>query len=337
MTNDDTQLYGSQPLEQPQNPIEQPQNYDEQSQSGTWKRVAFGATTGILVGAGAMYAHHVLAANGDDDHDAATDNGATADAAEPVKVASTDGGLSFGDAFNAARAQVGPGGVFRWHGGLYSTYTKEEWDGMSDADKDAFAEAVRPEVRADQIAADRIAEQQAADLHAHHVETHPTGHGPHPAVHPAVDHHEPEPTPEPNPDTPQDVRIVGTGTVEGHQAAAFDLSGNGEADVVIIDVNDNGQVDDPDVAVFKDGTAATMGQIAQSVNESEGAAGTAASYTTAHTTDDTTPDDPTGVVDDPTGVADDPMLHQTAFTDNPDLSPDMPDYVDNAAGTDTMV
>lgn len=41
--------------------------------------------------------------------------------------------MSFSDAFAIARAEVGPGGVFQWHGKWYGTYTKAEWDSM-DAD-----------------------------------------------------------------------------------------------------------------------------------------------------------------------------------------------------------
>ncbi len=41
--------------------------------------------------------------------------------------------MSFSDAFAIARAEVGPGGVFEWHGKWYGTYTKAEWDSM-DAD-----------------------------------------------------------------------------------------------------------------------------------------------------------------------------------------------------------
>lgn len=59
--------------------------------------------------------------------------------AEPVPVASavTDD-MSFSEAFAAARSEVGPGGVFEWHGNTYNTYYKDEWDAMSDAEQNAF-------------------------------------------------------------------------------------------------------------------------------------------------------------------------------------------------------
>ena len=43
--------------------------------------------------------------------------------------------MSFGEAFAEARAEVGPGGVFEWHGNLYGTYTADEWASMSADEK----------------------------------------------------------------------------------------------------------------------------------------------------------------------------------------------------------
>lgn len=43
--------------------------------------------------------------------------------------------MSFSQAFAAARAEVGPGGAFEWHGNVYGTYTADEWNAMSPAEK----------------------------------------------------------------------------------------------------------------------------------------------------------------------------------------------------------
>ena len=43
--------------------------------------------------------------------------------------------MSFAEAFAAARAEVGPGGVFQWHGQIFGTYTRAEWDAMSQAER----------------------------------------------------------------------------------------------------------------------------------------------------------------------------------------------------------
>ncbi len=51
---------------------------------------------------------------------------------------------SFEEAFDHAREKLGPGAAFRWHGGVYNTYTKDEWDNMSDAEKEDYNSKVRP-------------------------------------------------------------------------------------------------------------------------------------------------------------------------------------------------
>lgn len=114
-----------------------------------------------------------------------------------------------------------------------------------------------------------------------------------------------------------DVHVVGQGYVEGHQAVAVDLTGNGEADVAIIDINDNGQLDNPDVVVDSDGNTATMGELAQAQS-------------------DIPADDGYGYTGDDIDPTADPSLQQTAY-DNPDFSPDMPDYMDDADVTGQFV
>ncbi|MPR32316.1 hypothetical protein [Salmonirosea aquatica] len=39
--------------------------------------------------------------------------------------------MPFGEAYAAAREEVGPGGIFSWHGQVYNTYTVKEWQGLS--------------------------------------------------------------------------------------------------------------------------------------------------------------------------------------------------------------
>lgn len=275
----------------------------------------FGGTAGILVGAGAMFAANAFGK----EQEHGQQNDADAQQPDEVKVAKVDDDMSFTDAFNAARAEVGPGGVFRWHGRLYSTYNEDEWNNLSDADKAEFAQAIRPEVRADEIVAERMSEE-----HPDVVQTQTASHDVHEtAVDTASDDvavASPSSASEDmavNATNQQaqgtddgDVHIVGYGTVEGHQAAAIDLTGNGEADVAVIDVNDNGQLDDPDVVVDREGNAATIGQLAQA-QDGQDADGNY-DYTSDHSDPNT-----------------DPSLQQTAY-ENPDLSPDMPDYMDDA-------
>lgn len=103
----------------------------------TWKPVTIGGMTGILMGAGTMYASQSLT----------TDEMPVVKSSEkPHLEASVGGSQSFREAFQAARAELGPGGVFRWHGNIYNTYTVEEWNAMSTEEKNLFAQRVKPEV-----------------------------------------------------------------------------------------------------------------------------------------------------------------------------------------------
>lgn len=46
--------------------------------------------------------------------------------------------MTFSQAFGTARAEVGPGGAFEWHGNVYSTYTAEEWENMSTEERGEY-------------------------------------------------------------------------------------------------------------------------------------------------------------------------------------------------------
>lgn len=48
----------------------------------------------------------------------------------------------FSAAFGAARVEVGPGGVFEWHGNLYGTYTADEWNSMDSNARNEYAESI---------------------------------------------------------------------------------------------------------------------------------------------------------------------------------------------------
>ena len=127
---------------------------DQQQEMG-WQSVTIGGVTGILMGAGAMYALDSYG-NAPVAEEAANNNGAGSDgkaevhshaASNGLQVAEVDQNLTFGEAFAAARTAVGPGGVFHWHGNIYNTYTADEWNSMSAGDRAQFAQQVQPEIR----------------------------------------------------------------------------------------------------------------------------------------------------------------------------------------------
>ena len=268
MTNDDTQLMGMNPQKENTQTVHDGfYGEDEpQKKSGTWKKVALGSTAGILLGAGALYASRSMAANTSEDADA---KGAEGQQAAGTKVANVDDGMSFDDAFQAARAQVGPGGVFEWHGGVYGTYTQDEWNAMSDEEKSAFTETAMSHVQPHDYHAPQTAvhhedvivhetvvrEEVAQQATPTHKEATPGG--------TTDNHYRTVSHDEPYIQESDDVHVVGKATVHGHDAYAVDLDGDGQADVAVIDVNDNGRLDDPDVVMLPSGDAMTMGQLAQ--------------------------------------------------------------------------
>lgn len=59
-----------------------------------------------------------------------------------VKVAHVDDNMSFAQAFAEAREQVGPGGVFVWHGKAYGTFYEDEWNHMTPAERSAYQASI---------------------------------------------------------------------------------------------------------------------------------------------------------------------------------------------------
>ena len=110
-----------------------------------WKHVAIGGVAGVMMGVagtivgteGAEAAEVNIGVGAD------TNETLTETPAEPeVPVAtSVNDDMSFGEAFAAARAEVGAGGVFEWRGNLYNTYYVEEWEAMTPEERESFYEA----------------------------------------------------------------------------------------------------------------------------------------------------------------------------------------------------
>ena len=269
-------------------------------EGSAWKQVTLGGVSGILMGAGLLYAGQAVAQNVNSEEKpeetpeekpedvVAPEQGETSHTLENgLKVASVSDDLSFGEAFQQARAEVGPGGVFHWHGGIYNTYSADEWNAMSVDQKHDFAEQVQPEVRPDELSTPTDADTHVVVVH------HVYEHAPAPEVHQAADTSADvqvvDQQTAQSSDQDADVHIVGYGEVEGHVAVGLDTNNDGQADVAIIDVDDSGNLSDPDVIVDNNGNMATYGQIAN-----------------------------------------DPDPNLTASMENPDVAPDMPDYMNDA-------
>ena len=246
-----------------------------------WKKVTFGTATGILLGAGATQAYNHFKTDHNEDNVESTENSPIDTEVEvPVygeaPVAHVSNSMSFNQAFAAARAEVGPGGVFAWHGGIYGTYYETEWDAMSDAERAAYAKSVHPEVSPQHVHTDLL------------DEAHPD------IVVSAQENHEQTDVQIDGVTSDDDVRILGYSQVQGHNAVALDFTGNNETDAVIIDLDDTGTLTEPDVVVYRDGMATTVGDIVEG-------------------------NPPVSIIGD----------EQQVNLVNPDVAPDMPDYMDD--------
>lgn len=307
----DNTLYQSEAQEVSQNMTPPPYQPEAQN-DGTWKYVAIGGAAAVLVGAGAIVGTKALAAKLKDTEeagDAAQDE--AQDSSTPEAHVGND--LSFGEAFAEARAQVGPGGVFTWHGGVYGTYYETEWNAMTPAEKEAFSRGVHTEVSAADVDARHITAAEP-DVHIHVHETHIHQDAPHATAQEAHTH-QAAPKAANVHETAQstghhsileeddDVRLLATEEYEGHGAYLYSLDGNEDPDVAVIDVDDNGELTDPDVLVFKSGTVVTVEEIAQ----------TAMDGTTVEPVE--------------TNPATDPALHTV---ENTDIEYDNPDYAADA-------
>lgn len=60
--------------------------------------------------------------------------------------------MTFEDAFAASREEVGPGGVFNWHGNTYNTFYKAEWNGLSLNEKQDFLHDVGFDIAKENVA-----------------------------------------------------------------------------------------------------------------------------------------------------------------------------------------
>ena len=260
---------------------------ETKKEGSAWKHVTLGGVSGILMGAGLLYAGQAVAATKtetpEETADTATAEAQQADSATEatLPVAQMHNDMSFGEAFAAARAEVGPGGVFIWHGGIYNTYTVDEWNAMTPQQKNDFAHQVNPEVRAHEVptptdAHPDVAVQPATDADVHTVSD-------------TSDVHVVEQQIAQNFDMGDDVHIVGYANAEGHLVVGYDSTGDGQADVAIIDMDGNLAPSDADVIMDREGNMARLGDLN---NE--------------------------------------PDPNQTAAMENPDVAPDMPDYMNDA-------
>ena len=178
-----------------------------------------------------------------------------------VRVAQVDDNASFSQAFADARAQVGPGGVFEWHGRVYGTYYKAEWDNMTAEQKHVYQASIDYK--------DVISDESMAQHHndmAQHNATHHESNVHHTSYH----HQETTAKPETVNDSQDvssedvDVQVLEVGQtdlngdgipenaavleVNGHEVLIVDIDQDGIADAALCDVDNDGQVEIADLS-----------------------------------------------------------------------------------------
>lgn len=135
--------------------------------------------------------------------------------------------MTFGQAFAAARAEIGPGGIFEWRGHVYNTYYAEEWDAMTHEQHNMLAQQTQTVI----------------------VET------PEPPIEPV------SPTP-----ADDGIIVLGTEVIdfegitmtatslhiEGTQAVLLDVDQDGIYDALAVDANANGDLDEGELIDIHD-------------------------------------------------------------------------------------
>jgi hypothetical protein len=231
--------------------------------SPLWQSVLVGGVPGILIGAAGTVGVEAVANTPESETPEEIQEDTTVEIHEAHSV---NDDMSFSEAFAAARAEVGPGGAFVWHGQVYGTYRGDdpEWQEMSAEDRAEHSHEILSQVHAGPYT--------------------PTENEPEivPAPTPE-DNSEVEPTPAPETDDDNsdvDVHILGVGEVQhpngeveeigvgivhDHAAIFADADGDNEVDTVLIDINDNAHLDENDAYVDVSGAGITMDDLRDAV------------------------------------------------------------------------
>lgn len=162
--------------------------------------------------------------------------------------------MSFSQAFAAARAEVGAGGTFEWHGQVYGTYYKNEWDNMSAQERHDF-----------QVAAIRGNHAPSDTAHTEHYTTPATPENSsqkYSYEEPDDTQHDPQQPIEVDTVDDDEVRILGLETVDngeggqiniaaldvsGQHAMLIDIDNDRVMDVLVHDDNNDGEYSEDEI------------------------------------------------------------------------------------------
>lgn len=237
-----------------------------------WKRVAIGAGSGFAAGLAVTVLTSGTTQETADEPNPVNNDNTDGNATHPAWVdgevavaSSVNDKMSFGEAFEAARAEVGPGGVFEWHGYIYNTYYENEWENMSAADRAEFGSHFSWNQHHNDDAASH--QQTTVDANSDEIAATVDDHTDSDEVLvQTVD----DPT-DVNPDSGHEVEILGVShdddsgsniagmMIDGHEAVVLDVDGDMTFDIIGVDVNDDHQIDDTEQSDISDAGIAVAG------------------------------------------------------------------------------
>lgn len=237
-----------------------------------WKKITIGGITGIALGAASAYAMdkfdfqdddedtsgssaHTTEENGGQQNQTVTQSddasGSLVDetssmeqtsSESEVQATETPGGLrmasqaadgmTFGQAFANARAEIGPGGIFEFEGEIYSTYYETEWDNMSTDERMEYNEKLNAVLREEPGAVETTSAIPTVQEHEESV-----GEGFIPSE--AVLYEE-------------DNVLVVSGQVEGHNAVIIDDLATPSVDLIGVDVDKNDHITENEIINLSD-------------------------------------------------------------------------------------
>lgn len=231
------------------NPASEDEANNKTAKGMDWRRAAAGAASGLLIGGISTTLMGMKSAGPAPvkDRPAAVHEEESSQPEwvdDEVRIATAvDDGMSFGEAFAAARAEVGPGGCFEWHGNVYGTYTADEWNDMTPEQRAEWGDHFnwnhidrsQSDVAQSSATADDDIEIVSVD-HDHNPdnadgqEVLGSDSGPEIEILGVVH------------DSETDANIGGL-TVDGQEVVLIDVDGDMEFDYMISDANGNGEVD----------------------------------------------------------------------------------------------
>ncbi|MCD8291356.1 MAG: hypothetical protein LUC91_07630 [Prevotella sp.] len=240
---------------------------NEGKKTPMWKKVTIGTGSAIALGAAAAFVASAIPLTAEGAVDVAPD---AADDGSISMATGVNDDMSFQEAFDAAREEVGPGGVFAWHGNLYNTYTADEWNNMSAEEQTEWGSHFEGTYQPEHDMAQHTNSGHSA---AHAEVVQPETNNQVQAEEPIVAQEHPENT---IGDSPayvdhgnasvggEEVEVLGVYhdngnnvtyadvIVSGQDVVFMDVDNDETFDVVVIDENNNGQVEENEVHLVEE-------------------------------------------------------------------------------------